>query len=549
MNQVKKILYFSAIAMMVLMVSCKNKHPEVPGNAKTIDAAPKIFPDYTDVVIPSNIAPLNFKVLNRCEEVVARLTAGDGSQQTYGDGINVQIPEDEWKAMLASSKGKDIKVEVFAKDNGNWSAYKTFTITVAPEEIDPYISYRLINPSYVAYEELRICERNLTNFEENDIYNNMIISLEDKGQCINCHSFQNYKTDNMQFHMRQAHGGTILVYKGKVKKINLKTPETISAGVYPAWHPTLPLIAYSTNSTGQSFHTKERAKIEVQDAASDLILYDIEENAVSIVENDSTEFEVFPWWSPDGNTLYFCSAHFEFNDTIQTGESKSVDVYGNLSDKKDDKLLKHQSQVIEKYDEIRYNIYRKPFDQKTKTFGEKELVYDAAAESKSATIPRISPDGRYLLYGVGNFGVFHIWHPEADLYVTDLQTMESRPLTEANSMQAESYHSWSSNGRWILFASRRDDGNYSRLYIAYFDKKGNVHKAFELPQEDPDFYTYQLKSYNVPEFMVEPMKISAQEFRDVAMKDADSVKFKKTNSLPSDVSGVTGASPKNKDNK
>ena len=524
MKQLKCLAYTGAVLLLMLTASCKNKHPEVPSGATAVEASPKIFPDYTDVVVPSNIAPLNFKVLDRCEEVVARLTDGAGNQQTYGDGIKVQIPADEWQSILAASKGKDIKVEVFACDQGKWRSFKPFTISVATEEIDPYISYRLINPSYVAYEELRICERNITNFDERDIYNNMIISSEDQGQCINCHSYQNYRTDNMQFHMRQAHGGTMLVYKGQAKKINLKTEKTISAGVYPAWHPTLPVIAYSTNSTGQSFHTKDKAKIEVQDAASDLILYDIESNTVSTIANDSTEFEVFPWWSPEGDTLYYCSAHFEFNDTLQVGESKSEDVYGNGGDKKDDKLAKHQSQIIEKYTEIRYNIYRKPFDRKTKTFGETELVFDAAAQEKSATIPRVSPDGRYLLYGLGNFGCFHIWHPDADLYVTDLRTMESRPLEAANSPQAESYHSWSSNGRWILFASRRDDGNYSRLYISYFDKDGNAHKPFELPQEDPDYYRYQLKSYNVPEFMVEPVKISAQEFRDIAMGEAQDAK-------------------------
>ena len=126
--------------------------------------------------------------------------------------------------------------------------------------------------------------------------------------------------------------------------------------------------------------------------------------------------------------------------------------------------------------------------------------------------------------------------------------MESRPLDEVNSLEAESYHSWSSNGRWILFATRRDDGNYSRLYIAYFDKNGKAYKPFELPQEDPDYYRYQLKSYNVPEFMVEPVKISAHEFLDVAMGEAENVNFKETKGQPK-VEGTTGASPKSKDSK
>ena len=514
----KKKLFF-ILMIGVIMAGCSN-HPSLPTDFSKETSELKIFPDYKDVTIPYNIAPLNFKVLNRGTSVIAKLTDGSGVSETYGNGLKVMIDEDEWHDMLDRSKGKSLKVEVYLEDNGKWKQYEPFEIHVANDAIDEYVSYRLINPSYVAYEELRICQRNVTNFDEDDIYNNMIISSESDGQCINCHSYQNYHTDNMQFHMRQGHGGTMMVYKGEAKKVNLKTPETISAGVYPSWHPTLPLIAYSTNSTGQSFHTKDKAKIEVQDAASDLILYDVENNKVSIVENDSTEFEVFPWWSPDGKTLYFCSAHFEFNDTLKiSGDSKAEIVDGGGSD--DDKLKQHQAQIIERYQDIKYNIYRKSFNPKDKSFGEKELVVAADTMGKSATIPRISPDGRYLLYGLGGWGVFHIWHPDADLYITDLQTGEMRALDEANSPDAaDSYHSWSSNGRWILFATRRDDGNYSRLYISYFDKNGNAHKAFELPQEDPDFYSNCLKSFNVPEFMVEPVKISAQEFAEVARTDA-----------------------------
>ena len=77
-----------------------------------------------------------------------------------------------------------------------------------------------------------------------------------------------------------------------------------------------------------------------------------------------------------------------------------------------------------------------------------------------------------------------------------------------------------------MFATRRDDGNYSRLYISYFDKNGKAHKPFEVPQKDPDFYKYFLKSYNVPEFMVEPVSISPQEFFEKAMGEVQDAKMK-----------------------
>lgn len=493
------IPYYIYIGIMMALTAC-NSHPALPERYSDTKEVPAIYPDYTNVTIPCNIAPLNF-MAEDAEECVAQFK-WNGESQTYGNGSKVQIPEKEWKQMLETSKGKSIEVEIYTRNGKEWKRHKAFGIHVAKEEIDPYISYRVIYPSYIAYEMLSINQRCLNNFEESVIYNNMLVSNENVGQCINCHSYQNYRTDNMQFHMRQGFGGTMIVSDGTPRKVDLKTPETISAGVYPSWHPTEKLIAYSTNLTGQSFHTKALGKIEVFDSQSDLILYDVEKNQVSTISAEKDEMEVYPWWTPDGKTLYYASAHFVHNDSIQ-----------------------EDADVINRYDEIKYNIYRRNFDIHTHTFSAPELVYDANAIGKSATLPRISPCGRYLLFSQGNNGCFHIWHPEANLYMMDLKTGKVNALKRANSTNAESYHSWSSNGRWILFSSRRDDNNYTRLYIAYINEDGTDHKAFAVPQEDPMFYHHYLRSYNVPEFMVEPVKTTPQEFAAAAKKDAVKAKY------------------------
>lgn len=527
-------IYLSVAIIVCTLIGC-GQHPSVPLTFTSEERQPEIYPDYKDVTVPCNIAPLNFKITEECDECVAQFTF-DGGEYTYGEGTKVLIDEEEWKEMLSAAKGKSIKVNLYAGKDEKWTAYKEFAINVADEEIDPYISYRLIQPSYVAYEDLTINQRNLTNFEEKVIYGNMLVSNDLNGQCINCHSYQNYSTNNMQFHMRQAMGGTIVVSNGVAKKVSLKTDSTLSAGVYPAWHPTLNMIAYSTNLTGQAFHTKSTAKIDVQDTKSDIILYDVETDEVSNISAINNELEVFPWWAPDGKAIYFCSAFFEYKDTVA-----------------------NETEMIDRYTEVKHNIYRKAFDPQTKTFGATELVYDAAKDSLSATLPRISPDGRYLLYSLGGHGVFHVWHKDADLHITDLKTMQSRKLENINSEESESYHSWSSNSRWIVVGSRRDDGNYTRLYIAYFDKNGKAHKAFAMPQEDPDFYQYFARSYNIPEFMKEPVSITPQEFADVAKTEAINAKFKSTTSnhgvLQSSLSssdstkvdGMTGASPKKPD--
>ena len=488
------------VAALMMLASCAN-HPGVPSSSRDAKSLPGIFPDYCNVTIPCNIAPLNFMLpKGQYDECVARITTPDGKQQTYGDGVKVQIPEDEWHDMLDASKGKSLKVEVWGKKGEEWLSFKPFEIYVAKDPIDEYVSYRLIEPSYVAWTYMEIAQRKLTTFEESQIFNNEITCNDiKKGQCINCHSYQNYKTDNMMFHVRLANSGTVIVNDGKVSKVDLKRDYTISSGVYPSWHPTAKLIAFSTNLTRQAFHTANPNKIEVYDIESDLILYDVEKDSVSVVSADPDLLEIYPTWSPDGKYLYY---------------GKSVPLPEEMKDK--DKDIR----VI--YPKIQYNLYRRSFDLATHGFGEEELVYDAASSDKSVTLARISPDGRYLLFALGQYGCFHSRHHDADIVCIPMdqysgtaltgETAKTVDLTPLNSKDdSDSYPSWSSNGHWIMIASRRDDDNYSRVYFAYFNN-GKVGKAFLMPQEDPEHHTFLLKSYNRPEFMVEPVKISVEEF-------------------------------------
>ena len=284
----------------------------------------------------------------------------------------------------------------------------------------------------------------------------------------------------------------------------MRNDSILSAGVYPAWHPWLNYIVYATDKTFQIFHTVNPDKIEVYDEESDLISYDVETDEVMNIENSKTEFEVFPAWAPDGKTLYYCSAHFEQQDTSMT----------------------KGHEVKARYKELKYNIYRKTFNPDTREFGPRELVFDAAAIDSSATLPRISPDGRFLLFTMGHYGCFHIWHHDADLWMMDLSSAATQPLKEVNSPDTESYHSWSANGRWIVFSSRRDDGVFTRPFIAHVDRDGHASKPFELPCEDPGHHRQFMRCYNIPEFMKGPVTISPQTFADVLKGEAVNVKYK-----------------------
>ncbi len=493
--RIRNILY---IGLCLAMMGCSG--PSVPEVFTESKDLPKIYPDYTNVTIPMNIAPLTFELDEVVDEMIARYAVGDKELVFEG---KAQPQMDDWRVLTEKAKGGAMTVDVYARRADQWTHYKPFNIFVSPDSIDSYLSYRLIYPSFVDYKTLTISQRCLENYDESVIYDNVLCGLEKDRQCINCHSYQQYNPERMQFHARQNFGGTIIAYDGHIKKVDMKNDSILSAGVYPAWHPWLKLIVYSTNMTAQSFHTTHHNKIEVYDSESDLIAYDIDKGEVTNLENDANELEVFPAWAPDGKTLYYCSAHFEWKDSALT----KVD------------------EIIKRSQEIKYNIYRKRFNPETMAFGPRELVFSADSLNKSATLPRISPDGRYLMFALAEYGVFHIWHHDADLWLLDLQTGQARALQEINSPDTESYHSWSSNGKWVVFSSRRDDGTYTRPFFAHIDNNGHGTKPFELPSADPDYHRQFMRCYNIPEFMHGPVTTKPQTFAEILKGEGTPVKY------------------------
>lgn len=522
-------------------IAC-GKKAELPSQFTTAQEQAVIYPDYRDIVIPSNIAPLNFLVKdNEADECVAEFKGEKGSMLVAsGDELTIQIDTTEWRSLLSKNRGKTITVNIYAHHNDGWTKYKEHTLTVAEEDIDPYLSYRLIEPGYELYRQLGLYQRNLTNWNVHTIYENNRTFSNDDNHCINCHNYKNYSTEHMVFHVRAQHGGTMVINGDKATKIQIKDSLILASGVYPSWHPKHNWVAFSTNKTGQTFHMYHDEKIEVIDEASDLLFYDADKNEVRHILNTQDYLETFPCWSPEGNYLYYCCAHEP--QLAEVPDSVSAQV-----------LLQH-------YDSIHYNLMRVTFDEKTLEFGEPEMVVDCATQGKSISVPRVSPDGRYVLYTLGDYGQFHIWHKSSDLWVKNLANDTCYALKEANSTDVDSYHSWSSNGRWIVFSSRRMDGNYTRPHIAYFDKQGHAHKAFCLPQEDPRQNILLLKSYNVPELTKDAVRVSESTLHETIYNtEPTSAKYVKTarstktglkdgvdavTVASQRVDAVTGASPK-----
>lgn len=478
-------VYLMVGMLMVCMVMALSSCSQQVNITKQLASAPVIFPDYQGVTIPQQIAPLHFRVEKELGEVVAAKFSTDGEKvvEVSADGNDICISEADWKDLLSSvlrendssrKSSSSIHVQVIVKRNGEYCGYKPFSIYVSADSIDPYIAYRFIEPGYEKWYKMGIYQRCLTDYSQSPILENTVTG----NNCMNCHNLCNRDAKQMMLHLRAGKlGGTYVMQgDGLAKKLSIDN-DSIKSLVYPAWHPLGKLIAFSTNDTHQGFHSSDRNRIEVYDQKSDVVVYDLASSHIftSPLLSSQRSFETYPCFSPDGKRLYFCTA-----DSVE---------------------------MPRRYKDVKYSVCSIAFDAAHHAFGtEVDTLFSAHTTGKSAVMPRISPDGKWLVMTVADYGCFPIWHHEADLYIINLRTRQYHPLAAANSRDTESYHSWSSNGRWLLYASRRVNGLYSMPYIVHIDAQGKPSKPFLLPQSSPDYYDKCLKSFNIPEFVAGKVK-------------------------------------------
>lgn len=468
----------AAAILICLTHGCR----ETIAGYKPLERAARIFPDYADCVIPPNIAPLNFLVKEPGTRYAVTISAEQGEAvSVFSSSGSIVIPREPWKKLLSANRGSKLSVDIYVMSGeDSWNRFKRLTLTIAKEEIDPYLVYREMPLYNLVWNDMGVYQRDLRNYHESLILHNRSFGYG----CLNCHTFLRNEPTKMVMNVRgpgpgHPPGGMLIAENGLVSRIvDTKTPFNAIPAIYLAWHPSGKAVSFSTNKVLQCFHTVGDSR-DVVDRFSDVALYRIDTNTITTVPELSSpdQLETYTTWSPDGQFMYFCSAP---------------------------KL------PIERYKEIRYDLMRIPYDLQTDTWGKLETVLSAKETGLSITLPRFSPDGRFLLFCMCTYGNFPAFSSTSDLYMMDMRTGKHRCL-DINSYKSEAYHSWSSNGRWIVFSSKRRDGLFARPYFSYVDEEGKAYKPILLPQKDPAFYDSYIRVYNVPELVKEPVRLTPRE--------------------------------------
>ena len=460
---------------------------EVVGECSQIAREPNISPDYCGIVTPSNIAPLNFRILEKGQAYCVKIHSDSGPTIEIASKTGrIRIPLRRWRAMLDANKGRELFVDVYVRNaESEWLQFQRIVNRIADEDIDRTVVYRFMKPVYNGWKDMGIYQRDLTDFDVS-----LVMHGRSFGEgCLNCHSFVGNTSETMTIGLRSKKYGssTLLARNGDVVKIGAKWG-------YTAWHPSGRLAVYSINKVRQFFHAGGMEVRDVVDLDSALLCYHLDSKNVTCPDGlaDKNRLETYPTWSPDGRYLYFCSGPILWKD--------------------------RNTVPPENYDKLKYDLRRIAYDPGTDQWGEVETVLSADETGLSILLPRISPDGRFLLFCMCRYGCFPIYQPSSDLYLMDLTTGDYRRLA-VNSSYSESWHSWSANSRWIAFSSRRQGGALTRTYLSYVDRTGQVHKPFVLPQKDPAYYDSLIETFSVPELIADSVKVSKSLLARVARSE------------------------------
>ncbi|MCU0916150.1 MAG: hypothetical protein MUC88_16530 [Planctomycetes bacterium] len=489
-------------ALVVWTLGAASCAPRAVKEYGEVDREPNLSPDYSGAVIPANIAPLNFRILEegRVYAVTVRAQRGRPIRISSKTG-QVRIPLRPWRALLDANRGGTLFFDVHMRDTqGRWHKFQPIVNTVAREDIDGTLVFRFMRPLYSWWRQIGIYQRRLADYDTSLVLHGRSFG----GGCLNCHSFVGNDPGTMTIALRSATYGshTLLAHDGTVDKIGAKWG-------YTAWHPSGRLAVYSMNKVNQFFHAGGQEVRDVVDLDSALVCYRVESRQATSPPElaDKNRLETYPAWSPDGKYLYYCSAPVLWQD--------------------------RNTVPPEHYDEVKYDLRRIAYDVDTDQWGQAETVLSTAETGLSILLPRISPDGRFLVFCMCRYGCFPVYQPSSDLYLMDLSTRQYRKLA-INSEFSESWHSWSSNSRWLAFSSKRQDGLFTRTYLAYVDETGTAHKPLVLPQRDPAYYDSLLETYSMPELVRGPIPV-----RRSLLARAARARPSVTPALP-----LTGASPK-----
>ena len=210
-----------------------------------------------------------------------------------------------------------------------------------------------------------------------------------------------------------------------------------------------------------------------------LVVYDRETGEFKPLPgaDDPAYVQSNPTWSPDGQYVVFAR-------TKAYAKASAADPRGVLLSERD------VPEFAERREPFKFNLYRVPFNGGKG--GTAEPIEGASHNGMSNYFAKFSPDGKWIVFCKAKD--FMLLMPDSELFIIPAEGGEARRL-RANTPLMNSWHSFSSNGRWLVFSSKAYTP-YTQLFLTHIDEQGNSTPPVVLER-----FTAKDRAANIPEFV------------------------------------------------
>ena len=357
---------------------------------------------------------------------------------------------------------------------------------ISPDSVDDYVIYRFVAPQFQTLETPDMYIREISSFETRPF-------LLARGKyCFSCHTFSSKDGTSGMMSIKvyfMVTGGAPLsslgvleLSSGRAYKVKVPYPKGFT---YMAWDPEGGKLAIAVRESFISSTPIIHETQELRFDSSDIAVYEPSKGTFHLLPGaDSPEYvENFPAWSPDGRKLLFSRTRPRVSARL-----------------------------------VRYDVYA--LDYNDGKGGAPVPVPGASHNGRSNYFARYSPDGRWISFCMADQG--SLIESSSDIYLMpgDLKGPPHRLESNAD-YAADSWHSWSSNSKWLVFASKREDGIYARLYFTHIDEEGRASPPVRLPVKGEI-----TKSFNIPELLSDASRLKERKLFDAFKLEAPAVSVK-----------------------
>lgn len=440
----------------------------------------KIVRPYDGASFPRNIAPPRFcweDRLNNLWRVSLTAPGWNAPLRVVTNKREWRPDAETWNAIKESGTGDWIDLELRGclvqgrQRKGDEVYVDSVRLRVSEHPADPIIVYRLVSPLFHGSKTPHVYYRDIGTFE-------VRMFLPSNGlYCTNCHVFPGsptleQKDLTLAIAVRESFKGLRILGMYHFDSQRAKTLSINS--FFMSWHPESGKIAVTG---GDSISSRPLITLETQEfdvLLADILIVDSKTLKAEPLPGASepTYMETFPTWSPDGKTMVF---------------SRAPEVH-----------------MLERLAEVKYDLYRVPYNDGNG--GVATPIEGASQNGMSNFAARYSRDGKWIVFNKADSST--LVKPTAHLWILSTEEGALPRKLECNCEYAmDSHHSWSSNSRWLLFSSKRDDGIFARVYLTEIDEEGHASPPVALPALDDDI----MMCYNVPEFLQYRPKIDAED--------------------------------------